>query len=68
MSSQQQCVDERILGNNIEADRYFDMAIQASKRLKLETLEETLKRRKLEFHGRNEEARNPYFWNDTQHS
>jgi hypothetical protein len=49
----------------VEAEKYFDAAIHASKELKLESLEEKFKKRKLEFQGRHEEARNPYFWHDT---
>jgi hypothetical protein len=53
------------MGNCEEAEKTFDRAIKLSEELKLDDLHAKLKKDRLEMQGKFEEARNPYFWDDT---
>jgi len=53
------------LGEYEQAEKSFEKAISLSEELKLKELHTKLKKEKLEMQGKFEEARNPYFWDDT---
>jgi hypothetical protein len=53
------------LGRKELAEPLYEKALILSKEWKLETLHANIKRAKLEKEGKIEEARNPYFWDDT---
>lgn len=48
-----------------EGDKLLDRAVKLSEELQLKSLHAQLKKARLESQGKFEEARNPYFWDDT---
>jgi hypothetical protein len=48
-----------------DAEKLFDKALQLCDELELKELHAQLKKAILEMQGKIEEARNPYFWDDT---
>jgi hypothetical protein len=55
----------KMMGNLEESDAFFDKAIKLSEELKLSELHREMIKTRLEMQGKFEEARNPYFWDDT---
>jgi hypothetical protein len=53
------------MGNMEEADTFFGKAMKVAEDLKLDDLYRKMNKERLEMQGKHEQARNPYFWDNT---